>query len=284
MVKIIEKIDEMQSLSFELRTKGKKIVFVPTMGYFHEGHLSLMRWGRKHGDVLVVSVFVNPTQFGPNEDLSRYPRDLERDKALAEKEKVDVLFVPKAEDMYSDDHSSWVEVKGLSEVLCGKSRPGHFRGVCTVVCKLFNIVQPHIAVFGEKDWQQLKIIQKMVKDLNIPVKVVGRPIVREKDGLAMSSRNTYLSSEERKEATNIYKGLQLAKSLVKQGILDREELLTRVKNFYKEKIPLGKIDYVELVHPEKLHPVERVEGKALLAVAIFIGKARLIDNILLEGE
>ena len=284
MVKIIEKIDEMQSLSFELRTKGKKIVFVPTMGYFHEGHLSLMRWGRKHGDVLVVSVFVNPTQFGPNEDLSRYPRDLERDKALAEKEKVDVLFVPKAEDMYSDDHSSWVEVKGLSEVLCGKSRPGHFRGVCTVVCKLFNIVQPHIAVFGEKDWQQLKIIQKMVKDLNIPVKVVGRPIVREKDGLAMSSRNTYLSSEERKEATNIYKGLQLAKSFVKQGILDREELLTRVKNFYKEKIPLGKIDYVELVHPEKLYPVERVEGKALLAVAIFIGKARLIDNILLEGE
>ncbi len=284
MMRIIEKIDEMQSLSFELRTKGKKIVFVPTMGYFHEGHLSLMRWGRKHGDVLVVSVFVNPTQFGPNEDLSRYPRDLERDKALAEKEKVDVLFVPKAEDMYSDDHSSWVEVKGLGEVLCGKSRPGHFRGVCTVVCKLFNIVQPHIAVFGEKDWQQLKIIQKMVKDLNIPVKVVGRPIVREKDGLAMSSRNTYLSSEERKEATNIYKGLQLAKSLVKQGILDREELLTRVKNFYKEKIPSGKIDYVELVHPEKLHPVERVEGKALLAVAIFIGKARLIDNILLEGE
>ncbi len=283
MMKIIKKTDEMQKLSFDLRSKGKKIVFVPTMGYFHEGHLSLMRWGRKQGDVLIVSLFVNPTQFGPNEDLSRYPRDLERDIALAEKERVDILFVPRAEDMYSDDHSSWVEVKGLSEVLCGKSRPGHFRGVCTVVCKLFNIVQPHIAVFGEKDWQQLKIIQKMVKDLNIPVKVVGRPIVREKDGLAMSSRNTYLSSEERKEATNIYKGLELARSLVKEGILDREELLTRVKNFYREKIPSGKIDYVELVHPERLQPIEKIEGKALLAVAIFIGKARLIDNILLEG-
>ena len=281
MMKIVKYPEEMQKISSELRSQGKKIVFVPTMGYFHEGHLSLMRWGRTQGDVLVVSLFVNPTQFGPTEDLDRYPKDFERDKILAEKEGVDILFAPKSEDMYKD-HSTWVVVEGLSEVLCGKSRPGHFRGVCTVVCKLFNIVQPHIAVFGEKDWQQLKIIQKMVKDLNFPVKVVGRPTVREQDGLAMSSRNTYLSDKERKEASNIYLGLKMAKEMVEKGVVDREEILTRVKDFYTQKIPSGKIDYIDLVHPEDLYPIEKVEDRALLAVAVFIGKARLIDNILLQ--
>ncbi len=274
----------MQQISSQLRFNGKKIVLIPTMGYFHDGHLSLMKWGRKHGDILVVSLFVNPTQFGPNEDLSRYPRDLERDKKLAEDVKVDILFTPSSTNMYSENHSSWVYVEKLSKGLCGRSRPEHFKGVCTVVCKLFNIVQPHMAVFGEKDWQQLKIIQKMVKDLNMPIEVVGRPTIREDDGLAMSSRNTYLSPEERKEAANIYKGLKKAQQWVKKGIKTREDLLTKLVNFYKEKIPSGKIDYVDLVHPEELYPLEKVEQKGLIAVAIFIGKARLIDNIMIKGE
>ena len=281
-MEIIKDPKQIQDLTMQLRCSDKVISLVPTMGYFHEGHLSLMRWARENSDIVFVSLFVNPTQFGPKEDFNRYPRDFDRDKNLAEEVGVDYLFVPEKNDMYTEDHCTWVNSPKLSQYLCGKSRPGHFQGVCTIVLKLFNIINPHIAVFGEKDYQQLVIIKKMVEDFNIPVKVVGRPIVREPDGLAMSSRNVYLTEKERKEAAQIYKGLQKAQKWVKKGLVDSESIISKLTECYMENIPSGEIDYIEIVDPEKLKPVQEIKDRALLAVAIYLGKARLIDNIMLE--
>jgi len=280
----ISVISQIQARVQKARQEGKVISLVPTMGYFHEGHLSLMRYARKHSDLVLVSLFVNPTQFGPGEDFEAYPRDLERDKKLAQEQDVDILFTPGKEEMYLLNHLTYVRVDKLDKFLCGRSRPTHFQGVCTVVLKLFNICQPDFAVFGQKDWQQLIIIKKMVEDLNVGVKVVGHPIVREPDGLAMSSRNVYLSKEERKQAANIYQGLLLAKKLVEQGEVETSRIKERVQNFYQEQILLGKLDYLEIVHPFELTSLERIEDKALMAVAMQVGKARLIDNLLLRGS
>ena len=280
-MKIIRDVHKLQQVCLDLRSQGLKIALVPTMGYFHEGHLSLMRWARQNCDQLIVSLFVNPTQFAPHEDLAAYPRDLERDKDLAQKERVDILFTPRPEDLYLPGHSTWVEAPDLARNLCGASRPTHFRGVATIVCKLFNLTLPHVAVFGQKDWQQLTIIKRMVKDLNLPIDVVGRPIVREPDGLAMSSRNTYLSLTERKQACFIYKGLLMAQTMVKDTQEQAETIKRALKEFYQKNIPAGRIDYIELVHPEQLTPVSLIDQPTLLAVAIFLGRARLIDNILL---
>ncbi len=273
----------MQSLANSFREKGYKICLVPTMGYFHEAHLSLMRLGKKLCDKLVVSVFVNPIQFGPSEDFERYPRDLERDKKLAREVGVDVLFTPCAQEMYPEGFQTYVEVRELSKPLCGASRPGHFRGVATVVLKLFNIVKPHVAVFGLKDYQQYLIIRRMVKDLNLDIEIIGHPIVREPDGLAMSSRNVYLSPEERKSALCLYKSILRAKELLSRGIRSVSDLKKEVVKLISS-YPYTKIDYVEFRDPETLKPVEEISAPTLLALAVYVGSARLIDNAILGGE
>jgi pantoate--beta-alanine ligase len=276
-MEVIESISEMKNLVKDWKRQGLSIGFVPTMGYLHEGHLALVRRAKELSDRVVVSIFVNPIQFAPGEDYQRYPRDLERDKALLEKEGVDVLFSPKAQEMYPPGFQTYVEVKELSSGLCGRYRSGHFIGVATVVLKLFNIVQPDIAVFGEKDYQQLKVIQRMVQDLNLDVKIIPHPTVREEDGLAMSSRNTYLSPEERKSAIALYKALNLAEELINQGERRVATLKEKLKEFI-ESYPYTKVQYIEFVHPETLKEVERVDEPTLLALAVFVGKARLIDN------
>ncbi|TIH13539.1 pantoate--beta-alanine ligase [Marinifilum sp. JC120] len=273
---------ELQNLCLMLRAEGKKIGLVPTMGYFHEGHLSLMDAARKQCDVLIVSLFVNPTQFGENEDLDAYPHDLERDSKLAEERGVDILFTPVRDDMYFDDHSTWVEVPNLATNLCGQSRPAHFRGVATVVTKLFMAAQPHVAVFGQKDWQQLAIIKRMVRDLNIPVDVQGHEIVREESGLALSSRNVYLTDEEKLTAPNIQKGLQKMRDWVAAGESDVAKLKSDLTEFYTKTIPSGQIDYIEIVHPDNINILKKVDESALCAVAVQVGKARLIDNLLIK--
>ena len=276
-MEVIESISEMKNLAKKWKRQGLSIGFVPTMGYLHEGHLALVRRIKELSDRVVVSIFVNPIQFAPGEDYQRYPRDLERDKAFLEKEGVDVLFSPKVEEMYPPGFQTYVEVKELSSGLCGRYRSGHFIGVATVVLKLFNILQPDIAVFGEKDYQQLKVIQRMVQDLNLDVKIIPHPTVREEDGLAMSSRNTYLSPEERKSAIALYKALNLAEELVNQGERRVATLKEKLKEFI-ESFPYTKVQYIEFVHPETLKEVERVDEPTLLALAVFVGKARLIDN------
>ncbi len=276
-MEVIESISEMKNLVKGWKRQGLSIGFVPTMGYLHEGHLTLVRRAKELSDRVVVSIFVNPIQFAPGEDYQRYPRDLERDKALLEKEGVDVLFSPKAQEMYPPGFQTYVEVKELSSGLCGRYRAGHFVGVATVVLKLFNIVQPDIAVFGEKDYQQLKVIQRMVQDLNLDVKIISHPTVREEDGLAMSSRNTYLSPEERKSAIALYKALNLAEELINQGERRVATLKEKLKEFI-ESYPYTKVQYIEFVQPETLKEVERVDEPTLLALAVFVGKARLIDN------
>jgi len=268
----------MQELGLEWRRQGLRVGLVPTMGYWHEGHLSLMRWAREHCDRLVASIFVNPTQFGPGEDLENYPSDIERDSALAAECGVDVLFTPRKDEMYLPDHGTWVTVPELTKNLCGRSRPVHFRGVATVVCKLFNLVQPTFAAFGEKDWQQLAVIRKMTRELDIPVRVEGRPIVREADGLALSSRNVYLTPEERAVAPHIQKGLCLLESMIRAGEDDGEVLRRGVMEYYAARIPTGVLDYLELVDPERIETVDHVRTDVLAAVALRIGKARLIDN------
>jgi pantoate--beta-alanine ligase len=280
-MKVIRKIKSMQKIADDLRKKGKKIAFVPTMGYLHEGHLSLVRIAKKWGDVVVVSIFVNPTQFGPSEDYNSYPRDEKRDLSLLKKEKVDFVFIPSVEEMYPENYQTYVEVVEMSKYLCGRSRPGHFRGVCTVVTKLFNIVKPHYAVFGEKDYQQLKIIERMTADLNMDVKIIPGPTVRERDGLAMSSRNVYLSEEERKSALSLSKALNEVKNMVEGGERDCEVLIRKAREII-EREPHTRIDYVEIVDPVRLEPIKRIEDKAVIALAVFVGKARLIDNMKLE--
>ena len=279
-MEIVKDPVQMGRLAKEWRVRGEKIALVPTMGYFHEGHLSLMRYGREAAAHLVVSLFVNPTQFGPNEDLARYPRDLKRDAALAQEVGVDVLFTPPAAAMYPEGYQTYVTVEELSRGLCGASRPGHFRGVATVVLKLLNQVQPDLAVFGEKDYQQLQVIRRLVADLDVPVEIIGRPIVREGDGLAMSSRNTYLSPEERDAALCLFRALKAARELVLSGAKSRENIMEAVMGIITAT-PHTKIDYVALVHPDTLQEIDIIDNEARLALAVWVGKTRLIDNTLL---
>src|SRR4030042_633898 len=277
-MEVIRAIKEMKEFSSRARRAGKTIAFVPTMGFFHDGHLSLMRGGRKQGDLLVVSLFVNPTQFGPNEDFKNYPRDFKRDGKMAEEVGVDVLFVPEAMEMSPPDHQTVVRVEKVTQNLCGKSRPTHFQGVTTVVMMLFEIVTPHVAIFGEKDYQQLVTVQQMARDLHMNVKVVGMPTVREADGLAMSSRNTYLLPEERKAALSLYRSLQKAKELLQKGERKANRILQEMKGILQSE-PLVKIDYVQVCDAHTLQDVDRIEGDVVVALAAYLGKKRLIDNI-----
>jgi pantoate--beta-alanine ligase len=278
-MEVITNPGQMQTLILSLKKQGKKIGFVPTMGYLHEGHLSLIRCSKKENDITVVSIFVNPIQFGANEDFGRYPRDFERDKSLCEKESVDYIFYPNYEEMYPGGFQTYVEVVELSKGLCGDFRPGHFKGVATVVAKLFNIVCPDNAYFGKKDFQQLKVIQRMVKDLNFPVNVVGCPVVREPDGLAMSSRNKYLSDEERESALYISQALFEAKRMYEDGAADANLIKERVRQIISQAKHLKEIQYVEIVDSNTLKPVDKVKKSDVLAVAVYIGNTRLIDNI-----
>lgn len=280
-MEIISDVAQMRRMARDWREEGQKIALVPTMGYFHEGHLSLMRYGRETADKVVVSLFVNPTQFGPNEDLARYPRDLERDAAMAREVGVDVLYTPPGEAMYPPGYQTYVTVEELSRGLCGASRPGHFRGVATVVLKLLNQVQPDTAIFGEKDYQQLQVIRRLVADLNVPVEIIGRPIVREADGLAMSSRNTYLSPEERASALCLFRAIRAARELVLSGAKSRASVLEAVKGIITAT-PHTDIDYLSLVHPDTLKEIDAIDHEARLALAVRVGKTRLIDNTMLS--
>ena len=276
-MKIVETVKEVREQVKEWKKQGLTVGFVPTMGYLHEGHKSLMDAARKDNDKVVVSIFVNPMQFGPTEDLATYPRDLDHDAALCESAGVDLIFHPEPEEMYEKDFCSFVDMTGLTEGLCGKTRPIHFRGVCTVVSKLFNIVTPHRAYFGEKDAQQLAIIKRIVRDLNFNIEIVGCPIIREKDGLAKSSRNTYLSIEERTAATILNKSLTKAKELLYSGERNSKEILALIKETIESE-KLAKIDYIEIVDSLSLKPVDKIEKSVLVALAVYIGKTRLIDN------
>jgi pantoate--beta-alanine ligase len=276
-MQIIEPISDMRHWSEAERRQGRRVVLVPTMGFLHEGHLSLVREAKKRGDRVVVSIFVNPTQFGPSEDFAGYPGDFERDRALLEKELVDVVFHPTIDEMYPEGAQTYVEVEPLSVRLCGVTRSGHFRGVATVVAKLLNIVLPHAAIFGEKDYQQLQLIRRMVCDLNMDVEIIGHPIVREPDGLAMSSRNAYLTPAERQAAVCLSRSLCKAERLVKRGETSANAIVRLVRSEL-EKEPLASMEYVELCDAETLEEVSSIEGAAVLALAVQFGKARLIDN------
>jgi pantoate--beta-alanine ligase len=276
-MRVITDIKKMQSWSRRIHREGKSIGFVPTMGYLHEGHLSLMRKARKENDFLVISIFINPVQFGPKEDFQRYPRDFTRDKKLSKLCGVDIIFYPEAKDMYPINYKTYVNVEDLSNVLCGASRPGHFRGVTTVVLKLFNIVRPNVSYFGQKDVQQVIIIKKMVQDLNLPVKIKILPIVREKDGLAMSSRNTYLNKEQRRDAIILYKSLQTAVGMIQSGYKDPGKIIAQMRKMIRSKRS-ARIDYIKIVNPQRLQKIKQIKGQILIAVAVFFGNTRLIDN------
>lgn len=271
----------MQRLVKRLKGEGKKIGFVPTMGYLHEGHLSLAKQARKDADVVIMSIYVNPLQFGPKEDFSRYPRDLKRDMRLAKEVGVDIIFSPEDKEMYPSDYVTYVEVEKITEGLCGRFRPGHFKGVTTVVTKLFNIVKPDIAYFGQKDAQQARVIEKMVEDLNMDIKIKVMPIVREKDGLAMSSRNVYLNPEERKRATCLYEALKKAEELISQGERDAKKIIGEMKKIVVKK-GVSRIDYIEIVDAKNLEPLEKLKGKVLILLAVWIGNTRLIDNTIVD--
>lgn len=274
-------IQKMQNEAEMIRRSGLTIGFVPTMGFLHEGHLSLVRIARERADVVVVSIFVNPTQFGPDEDLDRYPRDLKRDEALLGKEDVDIIYYPSVEEMYPDNFMTYVVVENITETLCGESRPGHFRGVTTVCAKLFHAVKPNFAVFGQKDAQQAAVIQRMVKDLNMDLEIVVGPIVREKDGLALSSRNIYLSPEERVDALSLSASLNRAGAMIHDGEYDVSLLIRAMKDYIQSK-KNTRIDYLRVVHPETLKDLDRIQGKVLIALAVFVGKTRLIDNMIVD--
>jgi pantoate--beta-alanine ligase len=279
---VIDSIEAMKERSTRLRVEGNRLGFVPTMGSLHEGHLSLMRRARAEDHEVVVSIFVNPTQFGPGEDFAAYPRDLSRDSALCREAGVDVLFTPRAEEMYPQGFSTTVKVKGLTEELCGLSRPGHFDGVTTVVAKLFSIVRPHTAYFGLKDYQQFKVVERMAADLDLPVKVTGLPTVREPDGLAMSSRNAYLSPAERSSALAISRALRAAEEAAAGGEKGAAALLALARSVLGQA-PGARIDYLELVDPETLTQAAAVGPRgAVMAMAVFAGRTRLIDNALLR--
>jgi pantoate--beta-alanine ligase len=280
-MQIIDDIAEMTQTGRRWRTQGLTITLVPTMGYFHDGHLALMKMARMRTDRVVVSLFVNAAQFGPNEDLSRYPRDLERDVRLAASVGVDCLFSPCSENMYPPDFQTWVSVGELAEGLCGAARPGHFRGVATVVAKLFNIIGPNCAVFGEKDFQQLQIVRRMVRDLSLPVEIIAHPIVREPDGLAMSSRNNHLDEKERRAAGCLFQALQKAKEMADREITSAMEITEAVKIRLLQESGT-RIDYVFLGDPLALKPVDILVTDTLLALAVWVGKTRLIDNTILR--
>ena len=282
-MKTVTGIPGMKALTAEWRAAGKTIGFVPTMGYLHEGHLSLVRESRRRCGATVVSIFVNPAQFGPSEDLQRYPRDLAKDSAMLEREGVDVLFVPAAEAVYPPGYKTYVEVRDLQDRLCGRTRPGHFRGVATVVLKLFNIVRPHVAFFGAKDAQQTVIIEKMARDLDLDVEIAVCPIVREPDGLAMSSRNVYLSPDERAAARVLSKSLTEAERLIREGERDASRIVGRMKDTIAGE-PLARLDYAEIVEAESLEPVVEVRGGTLILLAVYIGRTRLIDNLRVRIE
>ncbi|MCR5102718.1 MAG: pantoate--beta-alanine ligase [Butyrivibrio sp.] len=278
---VAEKISEVKAQVREWKKAGYSIGLVPTMGYLHEGHASLIKRARQENDKVIVSDFVNPIQFGPNEDLATYPRDFDADCKLCESIGADLIFHPEPVEMYGDAFFSYVGVNTLSEGLCGKSRPIHFNGVCTVVTKLFNIAEADRAYFGQKDAQQLAIVRRMAKDLNYNIEIVGCPIIREEDGLAKSSRNTYLNAEERKAAVILHKALTKGEEMVKAGEKDAKKVVAAITEIIESE-PLSKIDYVELVDYEKLQPVETIDGPILTAVAVYIGKTRLIDNFIAE--
>lgn len=280
-MEIITTIENIRSIVNHWKDKGYSIGFVPTMGYLHDGHAALIDQARKDNDKVIVSIFVNPTQFGENEDLNSYPRDINRDKSLCEAHKADIIFSPTSDEMYHD-RKAFVNIVELSDTLCGISRPIHFKGVCTVVAKLFNIIQPTNAYFGEKDAQQLAIIRKMVYDLNFPVNIIGVPIVRESDGLAKSSRNTYLSSEERKAATILYKAIQMGKQTIKRGASADSIINTMTEIINTE--PLAKIDYVSVVDANTMQPVHEITSPVLVAMAVYIGSTRLIDNFSFDAN
>lgn len=274
--------EKVRDIIARARQKQKTVGFVPTMGALHQGHLSLVRKAEKECVFTAVSIFVNPAQFGPEEDFSRYPRSFRQDRILLEKEKVDLVFCPQPRIMYPEHFSTYVQESALSDNLCGRSRPGHFRGVCTVVAKLFNIVQPDKAYFGQKDLQQAIIIGRMVRDLDIPVKIRICPIIREKNGLAMSSRNRYLSSEEKVQAAAIYEALFCARSRFKSGETSALKLKNMIKNNIKAKAKKAKIDYISIVDYETLQDVKKIERKAAILAAVYIGKTRLIDNVIIR--
>ena len=280
-MQVFSKIEDLKVALCKLRFEGRSVGFVPTMGFLHEGHLSLVKRAKDENDLVVVSIFVNPIQFGPNEDLDRYPRDIERDKMLLESVGCDILFFPTVEEMYPKNFSTKVKLAGITERMCGISRPGHFDGVATVVLKLFNIVSPDDAYFGMKDYQQLLVIQKMVRDLNLDIKVHGCPIVREKDGLAMSSRNVYLSDRERSSALSLNRSFDIVQKMLDSGCRNSDEILTKVREFILSH-DFTKIDYLVLADPEHLNPLEKIENKSILAMAVFVGKTRLIDNKIFE--
>ncbi len=280
MMKVIKTVHEMQAFSHAQRTGGKRIALVPTMGYLHDGHISLLNEAKKQGDLLVMSLFVNPMQFGPKEDLAKYPRDFARDTMIAERAGTDIIFYPDAQEMYPGPFKTTVYVSDLSDILCGKTRPGHFQGVTTVVAKLFNVILPHTAIFGEKDFQQLVILRRMVKDLNVPVEIIGMPIIREPDGLAMSSRNTYLSVDDRHRAISISKGLSNALDAFHKGVRDDKKLREIVRNDIQSA---GlREDYVEVVDETTLQPVHELSHTARIVTAAYAGNVRLIDNMALK--
>ena len=280
-MKILGTVNEVRQIVKEWKAEGLSVGFVPTMGYLHEGHKSLIEKAVEENDMVVVSVFVNPIQFGPKEDLASYPRDIERDSKLCEDAGANIIFHPEKEEMYFDDFCTHVDIEGLSDGLCGKSRPIHFRGVCTVVSKLFNIVNPHRAYFGEKDAQQLAIIKRMVRDLNFDIEVIGCPIIREEDGLAKSSRNTYLNDEERKAATILNKSLLLGKKALEDGERDSKKIVDIITNNINTE-SLAKIDYIEIVDSLSMKEVDIINKSVLVAMAVYIGKTRLIDNFTYE--
>ena len=276
-MEIVESIELLQQQLVNVRAAGKTIAFVPTMGFLHEGHLSLLEEGRRRGDLLVLSIFVNPTQFGQGEDFEDYPRDLHQDCALAKKAGVDVIFAPTTAAMYPQGYATEVNVSGITAGLCGASRPTHFRGVCTIVTKLFNIIQPHVALFGAKDFQQLAVVRRMTQDLNLPIEIIGMPIYREADGLAMSSRNVYLDFEQRRQALALSQAITLAQELVHQGEGDAETIITAVFRHLGVQ-SLIRSDYVAICHQLTLEPQQRIDRDSVLLIAAFVGQTRLIDN------
>ena len=279
---VIQNIAEVQSLSDRLRAEGKRIGVVPTMGYLHEGHLSLIRIARQHANVVITTIFVNPTQFGPGEDFERYPRDLERDTSLAESAGTSYIFAPERKAMYSADHRAYVNVERFDSMLEGKSRPGHFRGVATVVAKLFNITKPHVAVFGQKDAQQVVVIRQMMKDLNFDIELIVAPTIRESDGLALSSRNSYLSAQQRNEAPVLYQSLKLSEQFIRDGENDAARIMNAMRGLIRDRSS-GIIDYISIADGQTLEELPSINGRRplLISLAVRFGSTRLIDNILL---
>lgn len=279
-MKVIRNIHQMYQFSRKAGLKGKTIGFVPTMGALHKGHLSLIRQAHRENDIVVVSIFVNPAQFGAKEDFKHYPRPIKKDITLCKEEGVDFIFYPTASRMYPDGFRTYVNVEELSDCLCGKSRPGHFKGVATVVTKLFNIVLPDVAYFGQKDAQQALIIRRMTQDLNFPIRIKVIPIIRDKDGLALSSRNVYLNERERKDAVVLFNSLNLARDLINRGVRDTAKIIGLMKQLiYKKKS--AKIDYISIVDTDNLKPLNKISAKALVALAVWTGKTRLIDNMVI---